>query len=157
MNYITRPKEKGENLKRKVNLFIDPKSCHSPKLSFLLCLLSFYHPSFSIHLHSRFDLISTLNTFALYQKIILDHCHLKVRYVLCALISQLLALFSTTKKERKKGKEKEKKIVFSFFIDVYRICSSIISGFFFFHARRERRKLEEKERENGSGKHSFHH
>jgi hypothetical protein len=30
-------------------------------------------------------------------------------------------------------------------------------GFFFFHARRERRKLEEKERENGSGKHSFHH
>uniref|UniRef100_A0A3N7FUE6 Uncharacterized protein n=1 Tax=Populus trichocarpa TaxID=3694 RepID=A0A3N7FUE6_POPTR len=60
MTYITRPKEKRENLKRKVNLFIDPKSCHSPKLSFHLCLLSFYHPSFSTHLHSRFDLISTI-------------------------------------------------------------------------------------------------
>jgi hypothetical protein len=130
MTYITRPKEKRENLKRKVNLFIDPKSCHSPKLSFHLCLLSFYHPSFSTHLHSRFDLISTIEHLCSIPK---DHLGpLSFKSEVCPLCFDfLLALFSTTKKERKKGKEKEKKIVFSFFIDVYRICSSIISGFFF--------------------------
>jgi preprotein translocase subunit YajC len=155
MNYITRPKEKGENLKRKVNLFIDPKSCHSPKLSFLLCLLSFYHPSFSIHLHSRFDLISTLNTFALYQKIILDHCHLKVRYVLCALISYLRYFLRPKKKERKEKKRRKKLCFHSLSMFIEFVVP--LSVGFFFHARRERRKLEEKERENGSGKHYFHH